>query len=219
MSIERYIAIGDVHGCHEELHELLEKVNPGPRDQVIMLGDLVNNGPDSHRALVLAREVRAICLLGNHELRLLRYRRAGVSKKLKKTDLKTIPQLTDEDWDHLTRMMLHYYVPELETVFVHGGFLPNHPWMDQPASVVTRIQVVNELGRPRKRSQSPGSPHWSELWEGPPFVVYGHTPRPHYSRLKWSIGIDTACAQGGKLTAFILPAGEIVQVPARRPYT
>lgn len=218
MKIKRYITIGDVHGCYQELAELLAKVNPGADDQVVMLGDLVNNGPDSHRALALAREVGAICILGNHERRLLLSRQPGSRTRLRRIDQNTILQLTEEDWDHMKQMVLHHYVPELDTVFVHGGFLPHQPWRDQPPEVVTRIQVVDKQGRARKRSRSPQAPHWSLLWQGPPFVVYGHTPRPQYSRLKWSIGIDTACAQGGFLTAFILPAGEIVQVAARRRY-
>lgn len=215
---KRYIAIGDVHGCHEELEELLEKVQLGPNDQVVMLGDLVNHGPDSHRCLALAREADAICLLGNHELRLLHYRQTGDPKLLKKMDRKTVRQLTADDWAQIERMVLHHHVPELDTVFVHAGFLPDQPWGSQPAEVVTQIQVIDKRGRPRKRSKSPKSPHWSTCWSGPPFIVYGHTPRPQYVRLESSIGIDTSCVYGGALTAFILPAGEIVQVPAHRSY-
>ena len=39
---ERIIAIGDVHGCHEELSKLLAAVAPTPMDTVVMLGDLIN---------------------------------------------------------------------------------------------------------------------------------------------------------------------------------
>lgn len=177
MKIKRYIAIGDVHGCHEELEELLQRIAPAEDDQIILLGDLINNGPNSHRALALARQAQA-SLQGNHERRLLAYRQTGLRKKLKKADQSTILQLTDEDWDHLEQMVLHHYVPEIDTVFVHAGFLPGQPWQDQSAKVVTRIQVVDEKGRARKRSKARQAPHWSTLWQGPPFVVYGHTPRP-----------------------------------------
>lgn len=218
MNIERYIAIGDVHGCHEELETLLQKIQPGSRDQVVMLGDLVNHGPDSRGVLALARSVDAISLLGNHERRLLRHHLFGDQRGLKAVDRRTMAQLGPRDWDYLRRMRLFHHLPHLRTVFVHGGFLPGQDWRTQDASIVTRIQVVDDLGRPRKRSQSPGSPHWSELWRGPPFVVYGHTPRQQYERLDWSIGIDTACVQGGKLTALIIPTGEIIQVPALHRY-
>ena len=101
---------------------------------------------------------------------------------------------------------------------MHAGFLPNRPWPKQPARIVTRIQVVDLAGEPRKRSEAPEAPHWSELWVGPPFVVYGHTPRPEVARTKWTLGIDTACVLGGCLTAYILPEKRIVQVKARETY-
>lgn len=218
MNVERYIAIGDVHGCHEELEELLTLVQPGSRDQVVMLGDLVNHGPDSRKTIAQARAVNAISLLGNHERRLLRYHLMGDARGLKKVDRQTMAQFGASEWKYLERMALFYHRPELQTVFVHGGFLPGQPWQIQDASIVTRIQVVDASGRPRKRADSPGSPHWSLLWQGPPFVVYGHTPRAQYERRKWSLGVDTACVQGGKLTACIIPSGEIFQVRARCRY-
>ena len=39
----RLIAIGDIHGCHAEFAELLERVAPGRSDQLILLGDLINH--------------------------------------------------------------------------------------------------------------------------------------------------------------------------------
>jgi len=115
-------------------------------------------------------------------------------------------------------MALTHEVSELNTVFVHGGFLPNEPWPRQPANIVTRIQVIDDQGRPRKRSDAPAALPWADLWNGPPFVVYGHTPRPEVYKLKWSIGIDTGCVMGGHLTAFILPERRLLQVKARRRY-
>jgi len=73
-------------------------------------------------------------------------------------------------------------------------------------------------GQPCKRAEAPAAPSWADLWNGPPFVVYGHTPRPEIYKRKWSVGIDTACAMGGHLTAFILPEKRFVQVKARRLY-
>ena len=43
----RIIAIGDVHGCVDELQLLLKRVNYQPGDAVVFLGDLVAKGPDS----------------------------------------------------------------------------------------------------------------------------------------------------------------------------
>ncbi len=214
----RLIAIGDIHGCADEFEELLEKLALRADDRVVLLGDLVNRGPDSARVIQLARQHATVALLGNHELRLLNYRKTDDPSHLKKCDYATLEQLNGKSWDYLEAMPLTYEDAEHETVLVHGGFLPVVPWKKQPARVVTRIQVVDRDGEPRKRSEAPGAPHWSELWKGPPFVVYGHTPRDKAAETKWTLGIDTGCVLGGALTAVIVPDGELVQVRARKRY-
>ena len=214
----RLIAVGDIHGCYKEFEDLLDKLDLRKDDRLVLLGDLINRGPDSGRVVELAREHATASLLGNHELRQLNYRRTDDPTHLKKYDYDTMSQLRGKDWDYLEAMKLTYEDEELGVVLVHAGFLPDRPWQKQPARIVTRIQVVGKDGEPRKRSEAPGAPHWSELWSGPPFVIYGHTPREDVSRTKWTLGIDTACCLGGSLTAYVLPERRIVQVKAREKY-
>jgi serine/threonine protein phosphatase 1 len=214
----RTIAVGDIHGCADEFEALLAKLALTRHDRLILLGDLVNRGPDSARVIALAQRHAHRALLGNHELRLLNYRKTGDPSHLKRSDHDTLRQLDDKAWAYLAAMPLMHSIPELATVLVHGGFLPGRPWRHQPARVVTRIQVVGPDGEPHKRAEFPDSPHWSDLWQGPPFVIYGHTPRRAPAVARWSLGIDTACVQGGALTACVLPGRELVQVPARAAY-
>lgn len=214
----RLIAVGDIHGCHKEFEDLLDKLDLRKDDRLVLLGDLISRGPDSGKVVALAREYATVSLLGNHELRHLNYRRTDDPSHLKKYDHDTMEQLRGKDWDYLESMKLTYEDEELGVVFVHGGFLPDRPWQKQPARVVTRIQVVGKDGEPHKRSEMPDAPHWSALWEGPPFVVYGHTPREEVARTKWTLGIDTSCVLGGFLTAYVLPEKKIVQVKARETY-
>ncbi len=218
MSTGRLIAVGDIHGCAVEFAELLDKLQLQCGDRLVLLGDLVNRGPDSRLVLDLARSSHAICLLGNHELRLLNYHHGRTPALLRDDDRATAAVLRPADWNFLASMPLTHFDAALNTVFVHGGFLPGTPWQRQSAEIVTRIQVIDRAGLPAKRADSPGSPVWAELWSGPPFVVYGHTPRPTVHKLKWSIGLDTACVLGGHLTAYILPERRLVQVKARRRY-
>jgi len=214
----RLIAIGDIHGCHREFEDLLEKLRLDHHDRVVLLGDLVNRGPDSAKVISLARKYAKFSLLGNHELRLLNYRKTGDPTHLKKNDYDTLKQLSSKDWAYMNAMPLTYHDRADGVVLVHGGFLPGQSWRRQPARVVTRIQVIDKDGTPRKRSDAPNAPHWSELWSGPPFVIYGHTSRSEVSRLKWSLGIDTGCVMGGSLSACVLPDKKIVQVRAREKY-
>ncbi len=214
----RLIAIGDIHGCHLEFADLLNQLALTRDDRLVLLGDLVNRGPDSCKVIDLARTYRAIALLGNHELRLLKYRKTGDKKYIKETDLDTFDKLQPTDWEFLEKMPLTLEERELNVVFVHGGFLPNEPWQRQPAEVVTRIQVIDRNGRPAKRADAPDAPAWADLWSGPPCVVYGHTPRSEVYKLKWSVGLDTGCVLGGHLTAYVLPEKRFIQVKARQRY-
>ena len=214
----RLIAIGDIHGCHAEFAELLARLKPAKEDRLVLVGDLINRGPDSCKVIDLARENRAIALLGNHELRFLKSHRTGDKKYLKDGDAETYKALRAEDWAFLEAMQLTFEAPELNVVFVHGGFLPNEPWQKQSAEIVTGIQVIDRDGQPAKRADKPDAPAWADLWSGPPFVVYGHTPRPEVYKRKWSLGIDTGCVLGGTLTAYEFPEKRFTQVKARQRY-
>lgn len=216
--MSRTIAIGDVHGCAEELAELLEALNPSPKDRLIQLGDLVNRGPDSRGAVELAREYGIEGIMGNHEMRILSALNEQRPELLKDYDLETIKQLHGEDWRYLERQKNYIHDTHSDTVFVHGGFLPGKPWHKQPASVTTTIQVIDKNGKPSKRSDAPEAPAWADHWDGPPFVVYGHTPRPNVYQRTASIGIDTGCVYGGHLTAYIVEEQSFVQVRARKAY-
>ena len=214
----RTIAIGDVHGCADELEELLNALELEPEDRVIQLGDLVNRGPDSRRVLQLVREYKIEALIGNHELRLLRARKARSTKNLKDYDHETIRQLKKEDWDYLSALKPHILLDREDTVLVHGGFLPNRPWQKQSLDIITSIQVIDKKGKAAKRSDAPSANPWADSWPGKPFVVYGHTPRPNTFSRPGSIGIDTGCVYGGHLTAYIIDNGSLVQVRARKAY-
>jgi len=64
----RIIFVGDVHGCFDELQELLEIAQRDPaRDTVVLLGDMVRKGPKSVEVVRWARENGALAVRGNHD--------------------------------------------------------------------------------------------------------------------------------------------------------
>ncbi|CAI8262626.1 MAG: Bis(5'-nucleosyl)-tetraphosphatase PrpE [asymmetrical] [Opitutia bacterium UBA7350] len=214
----RTIAIGDVHGCADELQELLDALKVKTDDTIIQIGDLVNRGPQSRRVIELARKYKIQAILGNHELRLLTALREKRPKILKDYDLDTIQQLEAEDWQYLEQLQKFKFDGKRDIVFVHGGFLPNSPWYTQPIEIAVNIQVINKRGKAAKRSDAPEAPSWTKKWKGPPFVIYGHTPRRKVMKQKYSLGIDTGCVYGGKLTAYVVEDDSFVQVKAHRVY-
>lgn len=218
--MERVIAIGDVHGCLDELNELLGLLEYTPEDHFIFLGDIVNKGPRSHEVVQLVKSLPNVtCVLGNHERRLLKYKKKQDCSALKESDWATIKHFTEDDWAFMLAMPKYLYKKDLNTLFVHGGFLPDVPWEEQSTKVVTRIQVVDSEGKARKRSECIGGIPWEHLWKGPEYVVYGHSPQIEVLQTEWTTNLDTSCVYGGKLTAYILPEKRFVQVKAKKRYS
>jgi hypothetical protein len=74
--MSRSIIVGDVHGCCDELEDLLAYVGFGRSDRLYFVGDLIVRGPKPRGTLALVRKLGGRAVRGNHEDRLLRWRRA-----------------------------------------------------------------------------------------------------------------------------------------------
>lgn len=71
----RVFVMGDVHGCLDEMNRLLENVQFQPTtDTLILAGDLVYRGNNSVGVLQRARELGALCVRGNHDDKVIRFK-------------------------------------------------------------------------------------------------------------------------------------------------
>ncbi len=74
----RNVIIGDIHGCYNQLLEILEKVHfDEEADRFISLGDLMDRGPEPYSVFSYIKELkqrmgdRCVLVRGNHEQMLL----------------------------------------------------------------------------------------------------------------------------------------------------
>ncbi len=240
--------IGDVHGCCDELEQLLAKLgyerylsapdalwgqvsyrHPEGR-KAVFLGDLVDRGP---RILDVVRTVRnmvrdgaALCVPGNHDVKLLR--------KLRGKDVQVTHGLAESlaEIDALPDEIREAFAKELADFL---DSLVSHYVLDDGKLVVAHAGMKEEMqgrgsGRVREfalygettgETDEFGLPvryNWAAEYRGSAIVVYGHTPVPEPEWLNRTVNIDTGCVFGGKLTALRYPEQEFVSVPAQRTY-
>lgn len=241
--MRRTLAIGDVHGCLEELRALLSAVAyRAGEDRLVFVGDLVDRGPDP---VGVVREVRALAargdvllVMGNHEEKLLRWRKRALEERtLGKKNLMTPPPPERlAEWEALEEDDCAWLADRPVTadaapgwVVVHGGFESTASGQQRPQKMMRCRWVDPETGKMVALGEGsfavPRGVLWSTRWPGPAHVVYGHavhsleTPRidrPAPGVECW--GIDTGCCFGGRLTALCLETREVTQVPAQRAY-
>ncbi len=226
--------IGDVHGCYDELVELLTKlgydatepsraVTPEGR-KAIFLGDLVDRGPDSPGVLRLVMSMvqrgQALCVPGNHDMKLLRKLR-GKNVQITHGLAQTLQQLDAEPpyfhkWveEFIDGLVSHYVLDEGRLVVAHAGM--KQRYIGRASKRVREFALYGETTGETDEFGMPVRYDWATEYRGAAAVVYGHTPVPEADWLNRTLNIDTGCVFGGKLTALRWPERELVSVPAVR---
>ena len=227
----RVICIGDVHGCVDELLDLLRKVQYRPGDIVLLLGDLVAKGPSSAAVVRLAMDIGALSVRGNHDHEVVR--QGMLHKRNSHADsLAGVPfpklssrgsehrrialELSDEEFRWLAALPYYIQSFDLGTLFVHAGFQNGIKVADQDPWVMMSMRSVLPDGRITTRCFHKFS--WANKWRGPQTVLFGHDAARGLQQYDHAVGLDTGCVYGGCLTALLLPDKEYVSVPARKAY-
>jgi bis(5'-nucleosyl)-tetraphosphatase (symmetrical) len=168
-------AIGDVQGCCDEFEELIARIGfSADRDQLWLVGDLVNRGPRSLAVLRLVRSLgdNAVCVLGNHDLHLLAVALCGARQR-KSDTLAAI--LTAPDRTELLEWLWQRPLAHLQPAGGGGGDLLVHAGVLPQWTVAQTLLLAGEVERALRTdarallSQMYGDEpdHWEPTLSGP----------------------------------------------------
>jgi protein phosphatase len=235
--------IGDVHGCLDELLELLHQmgyeihtsekrgavdydVRPPEGRKAVFVGDLVDRGPNTPGVLRLVMDMveaeRAICVPGNHDMKLLRALRGrkvnlahGLAESLEQLEQES-EEFRERVVDFIAGLVSHYVLDGGKLVVAHAGM--KERFQGRASGRVRSFALYGDTTGETDEFGLPVRQDWAREYRGPATVVYGHTPVPEALWLNQTMNIDTGCVFGGRLTALRYPEREIVSVPARQEY-
>ncbi len=227
--------IGDVHGCLDELRDLLERMGyalssdrvTAPQGRMaVFLGDLVDRGPDTPGVLKLVMGMvesgTALCVPGNHDVKLMRKLRGkdvkvahGLAESLEQLALEP-PEFRDRVASFIDGLVSHYVLDDGKLVVAHAGM--KEALQGRGSGVVREFALYGETTGETDEFGLPVRWNWAAEYRGEALVVYGHTPVPEPTFVNRTIDIDTGCVFGGALTALRYPEQELVSVLARREY-
>lgn len=237
--------IGDVHGCYEEFRALLlalgyqigeagsyssdtlpEFFHPEGR-KLIMVGDLVDRGPDPIGVLWLALAGRRSGILqatrGNHDDKLLRALQGRqVVRNHGLSDTMAAIEAADPALKTLIRAFLeetpsHVWLREEGLAVAHAGI--KEEMLGKHSKDVMAFCLYGQVGQGKTPNGYPIREDWASDYKGETVIVHGHTPMAAPRSLNNVICIDTGCCFGGSLTAFRWPEMSFIQVPARKTYS
>lgn len=232
--------IGDVHGCHDELEELLELLgytqdpeagrrHPAGR-RAMFVGDLVDRGPGVVEVVSLVMRMvaagAALCVPGNHDIKLMRALEdhpVTIAHGLEES-LRQISALPAEESQRFVveycafvRAMPPYAVLEGGALVVAHAGMPE----EYQGRVSHRIRAYAFYGDPTGEYDQYGRPiryDWAADYRGQAAVVYGHTPHKEATWINNTVNLDTGCVHGGRLTAARWPERDLVSVAAHGVY-
>lgn len=223
----RTIIFADIHGCLQELSELLEIVDLHPEDHLILLGDLVDRGPDSAGVVKLLYQVsqqqRVTLIRGNHEHKHILTMYYGYTFEDHDDIMKTQQALSTEERKWLFDGDLFYRNRELDLICVHGGIpkeMAKLPWPKFDDNIGQSKRFARRLMFLRFENFK----LWAKNYNGKyGTAFFGHQVFEKPQKFPYAWGLDTGCVFGGSLSAAVISSDtpervEFLSVPAKQTY-
>lgn len=227
------LILTDIHGCYDEMLELIGKAKA---DKVYICGDLIDRGPESIKVVDYVISNNISCLLGNHELMFIEAIQPYLEGNCDKLDLKF-----SNWWLNGGEKVFNQYTTKSQLT-KHLEFfksLPIYRLLDETHLDKQILLSHSMISQYVEEIEEPIGPSYLDIGNHVvPFVwnrdkkpnksskyfnIFGHSPTDYYANLdkqpyvtEWVANIDTGCAykdtpERGALTGLILPTMEIIQ--------
>ena len=220
------LIIGDVHGCHTELLQLLSRASEYSKKPFlkVFVGDMINKGPRSEDVLQYLTTAKDVyCVRGNHEQKVLQeYFSLQESEKGVPEDRLWVKNLKRSYVDYIKNLPYTIRIPFLNIVVVHAGFIPGIPIDLQDTNSMLNMRNLfwtNDDFHGKKLEftyRTNIGTAWCSLWPGPEHVYFGHDAIRKLQFSTHSTGLDTGCVYGGELTAILLHLDDQYQIVDKR---
>src|SRR2546426_12014604 len=209
--MRRTIVIGDLHGCFDELKDLIDLISLGRDDRVVAVGDLIVKGPKNGELFDLFIQDQPFSsVIGNPDRKRRQHLR-GEPTRLTKDQRATLGQLNVQRERYSDYLKSLPFTIDLGLhLVVHAGVRPGVPLRRQMTSDLTEIRTMG--ANPSSRRGVP----WYTVYRGRKIVLFGHWPGKAPRIAARAIGLDPACVYGGRPTAFIICVNQFVSLPERR---
>lgn len=220
------LVIGDIHGCYDELCDLLsvaQSMEPSRPILPVFVGDLINKGPKSVEVLRKLQSMDAYSVRGNHDEAVLKQ----LLNRRENQHYECPPKyhwsqsLTDADVDFLKELPYTISIPSCNALIVHAGLLPGVPLEEQHLNdmIIMRNVVTKEDGNVSASESRLVGEQWAAVWPGPEHVYFGHDAVRGFQSFPLCTGLDTGCLYGKELTGlFINGCKEKITISARKIY-
>ncbi len=209
--MKRLIVYGDIHGCYDELVELRKKIKPCFGDLEVCTGDFITRGKKSIETLRYLQKNNIKSVIGNHEDKIIRYlnHEKSIKKnpvKLNKDEEKIVKRLNSRDINFLYSLPLFMKFGKI--TIIHAGLQNQYNLDNLSKSEKSKILRLRFVTKDNKfipfGEENSDSVFWSDIYDGKQgFVIYGHQWFDSVNIDTNSLGIDTGCVYGNKLSGAV----------------
>lgn len=233
--MSRIIILGDIHGCYDELCELLNKINfVKGSDKLISLGDVLHKGPEPIKCLELIRQNCEFEIASNHHEKQLRWEKHEDKKDINPSYQNPMQNVSDYirlsedqlDWIRNFSKLFHQFESGgKKFILAHGGIL----------SSISRLPASEDINKLSGRDKSfyysmlrtrferdgkmvqlgqekENDVYWADKYDGRfGHAIFGHQ---HFmldqpNEFPHATGIDLGCVYGNRLCALIIENGSV----------